>query len=97
MGVKEKEDDVDNLFFGDPFCGEVYKSNKNEYLEEWLVDSGSASHITYTKNNLTNIEELNIYGTVRNGLKMKWELKVTVNIKLQGEVTVKFNGVLYIP
>ena len=46
---------------------------------------------------MTNIEKCEIYVTVRNGQKMKYELKCTLNMKLHGGETVKFPKVLYIP
>ena len=66
------------------FCGEVTKSNNQEDLEEWLGDSGASLHINYMKINLTNVEECKIDIIVRNGQKMKCEIKGTVNVKIQG-------------
>ena len=53
-------------------------------------------HITYTKKNMTNIEEYNIDVTVGNVQKIKCELKVTVNMKLQGGEAAKMTKVLCI-
>ena len=46
---------------------------------------------------MTNIEECKIDVTVGNDQKMKCELKVTANIKLQVGETFKFTEVLYVP
>ena len=82
---------------GAKFCVEVSESNNDEDPEEWLRESGASSYITYTKNNLTNIEECNIDVTVVNGQKMKCDIKGKVHMKLQGGETLKFNDVLYVP
>ena len=72
MLCEKKEDDIDKKFVCVIFSGEVSEISHEEELEEWLVDSGASSHITYTKNNLTNIEECKIYMTVVNVQKMKF-------------------------
>ena len=46
---------------------------------------------------MTNIEEYNIDVTVGNFQKMKCELKVTVNMNLQGGGKVKLTEVVYVP
>ena len=61
-----------------------------------MGDSGASSHITNTRKHITNIEECNIGVTVVNIQKMKCELKVTVNMNLQGGETFKLTEVLYI-
>ena len=91
------EDDIDKNFVCVIFSGEVSEISHEEELEEWLVDSGASLHITYTKNNLTNIEECKVGATVINGQKMMFELKVTVSMKLKLGQTVKLNDVLYVP
>ena len=48
---------MDNIVLGANFCGEVSKSLNKEDFEEWFGDSGTSSHINYTKNNLTGVEE----------------------------------------
>ena len=52
---KDKEDDVDNLFWGATLCEELLESNKAEEFEEWLEDSDASLHIQYTKAHSTNI------------------------------------------
>ena len=66
------------------FCGKVSENDNKEDLKEWLGESGASPHISYTKKNMTNIEECKIDVTLRNSQKMNYELKVTVNMKLQG-------------
>ena len=68
---------------GATFCGSFSKNNNNEDLQERLGESSVSSHITYTKNNLTNVEEFRIDVTVRNVQKMKFELKGMLNMKLK--------------
>ena len=45
---------------------------------------------------MTNIEECNIDVTLKNGQKLKCDLKFTVNMKLQVGETVKSSEVLYV-
>ena len=71
------------------------ENNNKEDIEEWLEDTGASLNITYTRKNLTNIEECKIDVTVGNVQNTKCDLKNTVYMKLQGEETVKLNGVLY--
>ena len=47
--------------------------------------------------NMTNIEECKIYVTVKNVHNMKFEIKGTVNITIQGGGMVKYTEVLYAP
>ena len=49
---KRKEYDVDNLFVGATFCGEVQEENDKEDTEEWLCDSGASSNITHKKKDI---------------------------------------------
>ena len=56
LNNKQKEDDVENLFVGATFCGEVSESDNKEDLIEWLGESIASLHITYTKKNMTNIK-----------------------------------------
>ena len=95
--VKEKDGDVDNLFVGATFCGEVQEDNNEEDPKEWLGDSGASSHITHKKRDLTDIKKCEINVTVGNGQKMKCELKGSVKMKTQDGQTVKLTGVLYVP
>ena len=62
-----------------------------------MGDSGASSHITYTKKNMTNNEECNIYATVVNVQKIKCELKGTVNMNIQGGEMAKLAEFLYVP
>ena len=55
--VKQKDDDVDNLFLGAKLCGEVQEENDKEDTEEWLCDSGASSHVTHKKKDLTKVKK----------------------------------------
>ena len=85
---------MDNLFVGSILCGEVSESSNKEDLKYWLGYSGASLHTTYTKINLTDVEECKVDVTFGNGPKMKCELMATVSIKLQGGEMVKFNDIL---
>ena len=82
---------------GDIFCGENSEKDNEEDLKEWLGDSGASLRFTYTKKNMTNIEECNIDVTVGNCHKMKCDIRDTVNMKLQAGGVVKLTEVLYVP
>ena len=56
MNNNEKEDDIYNIFVGGEFYGEVSESDNEDYPKEFLEDRSASSHITYMKNNMTNIE-----------------------------------------
>ena len=47
--AKQKDKDVENIFVGSRFYGEVQEENDKEDTEEWLGHSGASSHITHKK------------------------------------------------
>ena len=49
-----------------------------------MGDRGASFHITYKKKDMPNIENFDIDVTAINVLKMKCEIKGTVDMKLQG-------------
>ena len=53
-------------------------------------------HITYKKKDMKNKEKCDIYVTVRNGRKMKCELKGTVNMNMKGEETFNLPKLIYV-
>ena len=58
-------------------------NHDKEELEYWLGDSGTSSHTIYINNNLTYVEEWNIYVMIRNDHNMNCELKGLINMKLK--------------
>ena len=62
-----------------------------------MGDSGASSRITHKKKDTIDVEKFEINVTVGNGQKMKCELKVSVNRKLQDGQTVNLTKVLYVP
>ena len=78
-------------------CVEVQEEKDKEYPEEWLGDSGASLHIIHKKKDITEVEKCDFNITVGNGHKMKYELKGSVNMKLQYGKMVKLTEVLYVP
>ena len=79
------------------FSGEVQEENNEEYPKKWLGDSGTSSHITHKKKDMTDVEKCEINVTVENGQKMKRNIKGSVNMKLKYGQTVKITKLLYVP
>ena len=94
---KDKDDYVNNIFVGATLCGEVQEEKNEENPEEWLGDSGASFHITHKKKDMIDVEKIDINVTVGNSQKLKCELKVSVNMKLQDVQTVKLAKLLYLP
>ena len=82
---------------GAAFYGEVQEDNNEEYPEEWIDNIGLSSHIIHKKKDMTDVKKSDIYVMVGNGQKMKYELKVSVTMKLQYRQTVKLTKFLYAP
>ena len=82
---------------GATLCGEVSENDREEDLKGGLVESCASSHITYKKKDMTNIKKFEIYVTVGNSQKMKFNIKGSVNINLKGGETVNLTKVLYVP
>ena len=59
-----------------------------------MVDSDESLYITSNKKYRTYVKTFVINVTVGNGQKMKFELKVSVNMSTQGEETVDITEVL---
>ena len=57
---KQKDNDVDNLFVEETFCGEFQEENDKEYPEELLGDSGASQHITHKKKYMTEVKKCDI-------------------------------------
>ena len=53
--------------------------------------------ITYNNNDIIDVEKFEINVAVGNGPNIKWDLKGSVNMKMQGVETLNLAKVIYIP
>ena len=61
-----------------------------------MGDSGVSFHITYNKKDRKDVEKCEINVTARNGQKMKYKLKGSVKMNIQGGETAKLNKLIYL-